>query len=92
MNTRAHTSLVALGFTTGWSTLAVSPRNWKGRSQYFVQLFQNCRCVSTNFQSGFLPRINPESVKKMTVCYDFEQSNSSINGSFVSKKDSSIIY
>ena len=86
MNARAHTLPITLGFTMAWSTLAVSALSWKGRSQYFAQLFQNCRCVSANVQLGFLPRNNPESVKKMTVCYDLEQLNSSINGNFVSKK------
>ena len=73
MNTRAHTlhfmdaRAQTLPFTWGSNmaqlSLALSLPHLNGRSQYFVYLFQDHRCVSTEFQSGFFPRNNPESVK-----------------------------
>lgn len=43
--------------------LAVSSTQLTGRSQYIVHSFQDCRCISTEFKSGFLPRNNSESAQ-----------------------------
>ena len=63
MDTRAQTLPFTLGSNMARLSLAVSPPHLNGRSQYFVHLFQYRRCVSTEFQSGFFPRNNSESVK-----------------------------